>query len=203
MCMVERVGKEVFLLAHSALLYSAKYGFAVGGVDYYGIVAAPGYGAAKFPVCLGLACAHLNKSRGDDDALVAIAHGEAEVDHPARQGLMGIMEVFLDTMVICTLTALTLLCGAADKIVWGQDAGAELISASFSSVFGAQVGSMLVAVGISLFALSTILSWSLYGSRCCEFLLGSTAARIRSSMFTRHPSLCFQVPQISMYLRPA
>ena len=112
-----------------------------------------------------------------------MAHASSSERDPVKQGLYGIFEVFMDTLVICTLTALTLLCGAADKIVWGQDAGAELISASFSSVFGAQVGSMLVAVAISLFALSTILSWSLYGTRCCEFLLGSTAARIYQVIF--------------------
>ena len=112
-----------------------------------------------------------------------MAHASSSERDPVKQGLYGIFEVFMDTIVICTLTALTLLCGAGDKIVWGQDAGAELISASFSSVFGAQVGSMLVAVGISLFALSTILSWSLYGTRCCEFLLGSTAARVYQVIF--------------------
>ena len=112
-----------------------------------------------------------------------MAHASSSERDPVKQGLYGIFEVFMDTVVICTLTALTLLCGAGDKIVWGQDAGAELISASFSSVFGAQVGSMLVAVGISLFALSTILSWSLYGTRCCEFLLGSTAARVYQVIF--------------------
>ena len=112
-----------------------------------------------------------------------MAHAASSEKDPVKQGLYGIFEVFMDTIVICTLTALTLLCGAADKIVWGQDAGAELISASFSSVFGAQLGSMLVAVGISLFALSTILSWSLYGTRCCEFLLGSAAARVYQVIF--------------------
>ena len=112
-----------------------------------------------------------------------MAHAASSEKDPVKQGLYGIFEVFMDTIVICTLTALTLLCGAGDKIVWGQSAGAELISASFSSVFGAQLGSMLVAVGISLFALSTILSWSLYGTRCCEFLLGSAAARVYQIIF--------------------
>ena len=112
-----------------------------------------------------------------------MAHASSSERDPVKQGLYGIFEVFMDTIVICTLTALTLLCGAGDQIVWGQSAGAELISASFSSVFGAQLGSMLVAVGISLFALSTILSWSLYGTRCCEFLLGSAAARVYQVIF--------------------
>ncbi|MBQ8354222.1 MAG: sodium:alanine symporter family protein [Oscillospiraceae bacterium] len=112
-----------------------------------------------------------------------MAHAASSEKDPVKQGLYGIFEVFMDTIVICTLTALTLLCGAGDQIVWGQSAGAELISASFSTVFGAQLGSMLVAVGITLFALSTILSWSLYGTRCCEFLLGSAAARVYQVIF--------------------
>ena len=112
-----------------------------------------------------------------------MAHAASSETDPVKQGLYGIFEVFMDTIVICTLTALTLLCGAQDQIVWGQSAGAELISVSFSGVFGAQVGSSIVAVGITLFALSTILSWSLYGTRCCEYLLGSKAAKVYQIIF--------------------
>ena len=112
-----------------------------------------------------------------------MAHAASSEKDPVKQGLYGIFEVFMDTIVICTLTALTLLCGAGDKIVWGQSAGAELISASFSTVFGTQAGSLIVAVGITLFAFSTILSWSLYGSRCCEFLLGTKAAKVYQVAF--------------------
>ena len=91
----------------------------------------------------------------------------------------------MDTIVICTLTALTLLCGVENgvDITWGQSAGAELISASFATVFGTKMGALLVAIGIGLFALSTILSWSLYGSRCCEFLLGTKIASIYQVVF--------------------
>ena len=112
-----------------------------------------------------------------------MAHAASSEKDPVKQGLYGIFEVFMDTIVICTLTALTLLCGAGDRIVWGQSAGAEMISAAFATVFGAQVGSMMVAVGITLFALSTILSWSLYGTRCCEFLMGSKAAKVYQVIF--------------------
>ena len=104
-----------------------------------------------------------------------IAHAASSESNPVKQGLYGIFEVFADTIVICTLTALTLLCGIHSggvEIAWGESAGAELIIASFSTVFGNQIGSLLLTVGISLFALSTILSWSLYGTRCCEYLLG-------------------------------
>ena len=103
-----------------------------------------------------------------------MAHAATSEADPVKQGLYGIFEVFMDTIVICTLTALTVMCGveAGVDITWGQSAGTELIGAAFATVFGTKAGSLLVAVGISLFALSTILSWSLYGSRCCEFLLG-------------------------------
>ena len=103
-----------------------------------------------------------------------MAHAASSETDPVKQGLYGIFEVFADTIVICTLTALTLLCGVESgvEIHWGESAGAELISASFSTVFGERFGSLIVAVSIGLFALSTILSWSLYGSRCFEFLAG-------------------------------
>ena len=108
-----------------------------------------------------------------------MAHAASSVSDPVKQGLYGIFEVFMDTIVICTLTALTVLCGVESgvPIVWGQSAGTELVGAAFGTVFGTKVGSLIVAVSISLFALTTILSWSLYGSRCCEFLLGNKAVK--------------------------
>ena len=104
-----------------------------------------------------------------------MAHAASSESDPVKQGLYGIFEVFMDTIVICTLTALTVLCAAESgvPIVWGKSAGTEVISAAFSTVFGSKIGSTIVAVSISLFALTTILSWSLYGSRCFEYLLGT------------------------------
>ena len=115
-----------------------------------------------------------------------IAHAATSETDPVKQGLYGIFEVFMDTIVICTLTALTLLCGveAGVDISWGQSAGAELISASFATIFGNQIGSLIVALGIGLFALTTILSWSLYGTRCCEFLLGTKFVPVFQAIFT-------------------
>ena len=114
-----------------------------------------------------------------------MAHAATSEKDPVRQGLYGIFEVFMDTIVICTLTALTLLCGihAGVELTWGQSAGTELIIASFSTVFGAKAGSLIVAVGIGLFALSTILSWSLYGTRCCEFLFGHKTVAVYQTLF--------------------
>ena len=114
-----------------------------------------------------------------------MAHAASSEIDPVKQGLYGIFEVFMDTIVICSLTALTLLCGveAGVDITWGQSAGAELIIASFSTVFGGKFGSLIIAIAISLFALSTILSWSLYGTRCCEFLLGHKATLVYQILF--------------------
>ena len=114
-----------------------------------------------------------------------MAHAATSETDAVKQGLYGIFEVFMDTIVICTLTALTLLCGveAGVDITWGASAGSELIAAAFSTVFGGQLGATIIAVGIGLFALSTILSWSLYGSRCCEFLLGTKAVPVYQVIF--------------------
>ena len=114
-----------------------------------------------------------------------MAHAATSETNPVKQGLYGIFEVFMDTIVICTLTAFTVLCGVESgvEIAWGQSAGTELIIAAFSTVFGVKMGSLIVAVGISLFALSTILSWSLYGTRCCEFLLGHKVTLVYQILF--------------------
>ena len=114
-----------------------------------------------------------------------MAHAASSESDPVKQGLYGIFEVFVDTIVVCSLTALALLCSIESgvEVTWGQSAGTELISAAFSTVFGPQVGSLIIAVSISLFALSTILGWSLYGSRTCEFLLGHKAVPYYQALF--------------------
>ena len=100
----------------------------------------------------------------------SIAHAEADSVHPARQGLMGIMEVFLDTVVICTMTALVILTGGVE-IPYGTEAGAELTARALSAGLGRWVPGFLCAC-LCLFAVATILGWGLYAGRCAEFLLG-------------------------------
>ncbi len=114
-----------------------------------------------------------------------MAHAASSEKDPVKQGMYGIFEVFMDTIVICTLTALTLMCGVHSgvEITWGHSAGAEMIIASFATVFGSKAGSLIVSLGIGLFALSTILSWSLYGTRCCEFLFGHKSVAVYQVLF--------------------
>ena len=114
-----------------------------------------------------------------------MAHAASSETNPVKQGLYGIFEVFMDTIIICTMTSLTLLCGylCGVEVTWGVDAGTELIANSYSLMFGGQFGSLILAVCISLFAFSTILSWALYGSRCCEYLLGTKSIKYYQVLF--------------------
>ena len=101
----------------------------------------------------------------------SIAHGGAEGVHPAQQGMLGLLEVFLDTIVICTFTALAILVSGV-PIDYGVDAGAALTSNAFCAVLG-DWASAAVGIALVLFAGATVLGWGLYGARCLEFLCGS------------------------------
>ena len=100
----------------------------------------------------------------------SIAHACADTEKPIHQGLFGIFEVFADTIVICTLTALTILCSGV-SINYGVDAGAELTISGFVSTYGSWI-SIFTAIALCCFAFSTILGWGLYGARCIEFIFG-------------------------------
>ncbi len=111
-----------------------------------------------------------------------IAHAAADVDHPVKQGLYGIFEVFVDTIVICTLTGLTLLVSGID-LNYGVKGTTNLNMQAFATVFGGEFAALVIGIGIALFALSTVLSWALYGTRCVEYLLGSKASKVYQLIF--------------------
>ena len=105
----------------------------------------------------------------------SIAHACADTGKPVKQGMFGIFEVFTDTILICTLTALVILCSPI-TIPYGQAAGAELTIQGFTSVYGNWV-SIFTALAMCCFAFSTILGWGLYGARCIEFLFSSKVTK--------------------------
>ena len=105
----------------------------------------------------------------------SIAHACADTNNAVHQGMFGIFEVFMDTIVICTLTGLVILLGAPN-IVYGQAAGAELTISGFTATYGGWV-SIFTAVAMCCFAFSTLIGWGLYGSRCIEFLGGEKLVR--------------------------
>ena len=111
-----------------------------------------------------------------------IAHAAADTEGPVNQGVYGIFEVFADTIVICTLTALTIIISGV-PIEFGVKPGSELITSAFSTIWGAKFSALFVAVALMLFAYSTILGWSLYGTRCVQYLLGIKASKVYQLIF--------------------
>ena len=112
----------------------------------------------------------------------AMAHGAARVDHPARQGMWGIFEVFVSTLLVCTVTALVILVSgvyvpveALRRLQGGpvpdSELGVPLTAASFASVLG-PAGGWAVALSLILFAFSSILGWSCYGQQGLRYLTG-------------------------------
>ena len=119
-----------------------------------------------------------------------MAHAATSESDPVKQGVYGIFEVFMDTIVICTMTSLVLLTAycrtGADALgfAWGSgDGGAPNIQAAMGTVIGSKGGALIIAVGLTLFALSTIISWSLYGSRCFEYLFGTKFSSVYKVIF--------------------
>jgi AGCS family alanine or glycine:cation symporter len=98
------------------------------------------------------------------------------VKHPVEQGLMGIVEVFLDTILICTMTALVILCSGV-SVPYGTDPGVMLTNDSFSAVLGDWVR-IFIAAELCLFAFATVLGWGLYGARCAQYLFGNKSWKI-------------------------
>lgn len=102
-----------------------------------------------------------------------IAHAAATTDHPVRQGLWGVFEVFADTLVICSITALAIVSSG----VWESGlTGAALTTEAFNTSLPG--GGYIVSIGIVLFAFSTIVGWEYYGERCAEYLFGPKANMI-------------------------
>ncbi|MGN1141253.1 MAG: alanine/glycine:cation symporter family protein [Oliverpabstia sp.] len=118
-----------------------------------------------------------------------MVHSSSNVKEPVRQGMWGIFEVFADTIIVCTLTALTILTSGAVDLTTGQltEAAAEvgsssLMSYAFSQTFG-KAGAWFIALAILLFAYSTVLGWSHYGSTACEYLFGTKSVTVYRVVF--------------------
>lgn len=111
----------------------------------------------------------------------SIAHACADTRKPVKQGMFGIFEVFMDTIVICTMTAMVVLLSGVE-IPYGKTAGAELTISGFTTVYGNWV-SIFTAIAMCCFAFSTIIGWGLYGGRCVEFLFGPKSVRVYTAAY--------------------
>lgn len=149
-------------------IFKSAFGLpAVGG----GIVGA----GVKMAVSLGMKRGVFSNEAGLGSSVMV--HSNSNVKEPVRQGMWGIFEVFTDTIVVCSLTAFSLLSSGlinleTGKLVQeGADTGA-LVGQAFGLVFG-QAGTAFVAIALLLFAFSTVLGWSHYGTKACEYLFGT------------------------------
>lgn len=125
-----------------------------------------------------------------------MVHSASDVKEPVVQGMWGIFEVFADTIIVCTMTALTILTsGVYDAAAYEQCAingikledagllsGVALTSSAFESVFGV-LGNKFISIAVMLFAFSTILGWSYYGERAVEYLFGLKAVPVYKLIF--------------------
>ncbi len=167
MCGLYMLAAVGLILLHAARLPAAaalvlRHAFtpvaATGGFAGAAVMAAMRYGFARgvFSNEAGLGSAPM-------------AHATAIVEHPVRQGLWGIMEVFVDTVVMCTATALVILLTGA----WESgESGATLTMRAFAHGYGRPVGYALVVVSMVLTAYDTLLAWCFYGETCAAYLLG-------------------------------
>lgn len=136
--------------------------------------------ALKEAVVWGLRRSAFSNEAGLGSA--AIAHAASDTKSPVEQGFYGIFEVFLTTIVICTLTAVTVIVSDV-PIAFGVKPGTELVTAAFATVFGQKLASLFVAIAIIFFAFSTILGWALYGARCAQFLFGGKGYKLYQVLF--------------------
>ena len=150
----QNIHKAFYLILRGAICPSAITGGVIGSV----------FVALRVGVSRGL----FTNEAGLGTA--GIAHAAAEVREPVEQGLMGIIEVFLDTIVICTMTALVILCSDI-PIAFGNDTGISLTMRAFCEVLG-QWSMIPITVAMVCFAIATIFGWGLYGVRCAQYLFG-------------------------------
>lgn len=154
---IQRLPATVILIFQSAFTPVAATG---------GFMGATVRGAIRWGIARGV----FSNEAGLGSA--SMAHATAQTDHPARQGLWGILEVFVDTIVICSATAIAILI----TDVWKSDStGALLTMSAFQTVFGKQLGFSIVVLCMVLTAYDTILAWGFYGETCSAYLFGARA----------------------------
>ncbi|MDR1064515.1 MAG: sodium:alanine symporter family protein [Azoarcus sp.] len=166
---IEKVPEAISLIFESAFSGHA----AVGGFAGAGIAAAIRFGVAR-----GL----FSNEAGLGSA--PIAHATAIVDNPVKQGLLGMLDPFIDTLIVCTISALVIIVSGQWMAPGITEAGAGTLTSQAFSVAMGGFGSWLVTIGLVLFAFSTILGWCVYGERCVIYLFGHKAALPYRIVFT-------------------
>ncbi|HEX6105895.1 MAG TPA: sodium:alanine symporter family protein [Gemmatimonadales bacterium] len=171
MSLVYLLGGLVVLVLHAGML-PAALGQVFEGA-FSGTAAVGGFAGSTVMLALryGIARGLFSNEAGLGSA--PLVHATASTDHPVRQGMYGIFEVFVDTLLICTTTGLVILVTG----VWETgETGAALTGRAFEIGLPGVWGDLVVSGGLVLFAFSTIIGWSYYGETGIVYLLGSRAA---------------------------
>ncbi|MFC1614697.1 alanine/glycine:cation symporter family protein [Gemmatimonadota bacterium] len=154
---------------------------------FTGTAAAGGFAGAavRKAITMGVARGVFSNESGLGSS--AIAAAAAQTKHPVRQAMVSMTQTFIDTIVVCTLTGLSIILTDSWKAVdelGKQVTGAKLTALSFNCVLPGEVGGVIVAVGLVLFGYSTVLGWSYYGEKSLEFLLGERSVIPYRALFT-------------------
>ena len=189
MVILYMIGTIIILITHItmipavfAAIFKSAFGLkaAGGGVVGYGI---------KLAIEQGCKRGVFSNEAGLGSSVMV--HSNSNVKEPVRQGMWGIFEVFADTIIVCTLTAFSLLSSGLVDLETGvtvtEYAGvtvtkANLMSLVFSQSFGT-IGSVFICIAIVLFAYSTVLGWSHYGTKSCEYLFGEKSTIVYRVIF--------------------
>lgn len=153
-------------------IFKNAFGFSAIGGGISGAI-------VKNAVTLGFKRGVFSNEAGLGSAV--IVNSVSDVKEPVQQGMWGVFEVFFDTIVVCTLTAFTVL--STGVLETSKAEGSALVSEAFASVFGQYAG-MILSVSITLFAFTTILGWSFYGSKSLEYLFGTKATVVYKIIFS-------------------
>ena len=182
MAVIYIVGSIIVILCNISALGSALSAIVIGAFNPASAAGGLAGIGIKTAITKGVGRGIFSNEAGLGSA--PIAHAAADVDHPVKQGIYGVFEVFMDTIVVCTMTALVVLLGVGvQNIEYGNNIGANLTIMGFESVFGQGIPGVAVAICLTLFALSTVLTWALYGSRCIEYLFGYKASKVYQVIF--------------------
>ena len=178
------LGTSIVIFAHrgnvpAAFVAIFKGAFAMkaagGGIVGYGLMKAISWGFKRG--------AFSNEAGLGSSVMV---HSSSNVKEPVRQGMWGIFEVFADTIIVCSLTAIAVLSSGCVDLETGamisENAGAGLVGETFCTVFG-DGGTKFIAIAILLFAFSTVLGWSHYGATAWQYLFGEKSQVIYKILF--------------------
>ncbi|MDY3867745.1 MAG: sodium:alanine symporter family protein [Pyramidobacter sp.] len=175
MALIYIVGAIAVVAKNSAMIPTAfKAAFVGAFSDPMALPGALAGWAVKEAIKRGIARGVFSNEAGLGSA--PMVHAAAQVDHPVQQGLYGIFEVFMDTIVICTLTSLVIMTtGVLTSEAGAQLTGAQLTLAGFDAALGHSAGSLILSAGLALFAMSTILGWYYYGETALTYIFPISA----------------------------